>query len=782
MRQIFALLAFSIGVFAPSFFFEILSFGFLCIILVLLCTFGYYFRHFWLISFAIGLAYGSFSAAQFSESILPLELNNQKVLMAGRIQGIPIQNGRIWRLDFIPENIAPLHNPDLSNDLRNYVPKKVRLSYYGYLDQPFVSGEQLYIEAKVQRPHGLMNTGLFDYQRWLVGEGYSATGYIKRLIERSEPQSGLSTIDRWRADLSRSIEQSDISNPGIQSALLMGERSGISSEHMSLFVQTGTVHLMVISGLHIGFIAAIGFFVARWLISFLVVISGSLVSGINSVRYAYLCAVISALCYAAAAGFSTPTMRATVMLAAVLLPKFFYLKTNHWWGFCLALVIVALIDPRAPLQNGFWLSFAAVALIFISLGRGSEATAQRNPLRSLMHIQLVFLFGFSTMVLMVQGQLNLVSFFANMLAVPMTGLIIIPLEMLGLLIFQIKTEYGIFIWDMAGRVIDIEICYLDFLHRNFQWVLVRNPVPVYVSIISVIASLVFFGLKSVKHRFIAILCILPVFVPLNFYSSNDFLLEVRVFDVGQGLSILVRQQDYNLIYDTGPKFSENFDSGADILAPSLAQLRVKQIDDLIISHPDADHMGGYQGLKKEIAIDHIWIGRQSDSKIIDKALMCAKGKSWHRGDVRYEFLHPDTPDSESGAQNDNDRSCVLKISFGDQTILFPGDISASVENRLVSESFLDEGVSLLIAPHHGSKTSSGKNLLETINPEAVVFSAGYMNRFGHPHPIVVQRYKNIGSKMYSTQKDGMIRFKWQTLKSKPIVKTEYENRIFWWQK
>lgn len=800
MGQIFALVAFSAGVFAPVVFVDLPETTSV-LILLLLSAVGcsVVFRYFRaalclvLTGFLIGLSFGCYSAQQFGQSILPHELNNHRVLMSGYIQGIPLKQGPVWRLNFIPETLEPVDGQKADLDFKGYVPDKVRLSFYTHPEQAFVSGESLTLEARLQRPHGLMNKGLFDYQRWLIGEGYSATGYIKKLVHRSDSIKSSAKVDQWRAQLSQKISQSNVPHPGIQTALLNGDRSAISPSHMNLFVETGTIHLMVISGLHIGFVAAIGFFFSRWLLSSLVFARGSPSAHLNAVRCACLGAVIMAGLYALAAGLSTPTVRALIMLAALMLPRFFYLKTSHWWGLSLALAIIAVIDPLAPLQNGFWLSFAAVALIFVSLNKredfqqpeGVKPGPVLKPLWSLVRIQLIFLIGFSPLILMVQGKINLVSFFANVVAVPITGLLVVPLEILGLVIFQLHTESGIQIWELAGRIIGFEICYLELLQKTFRWTLLRNSIPLYLELLSVLAGILLFGFNRAGHRLLALLCMSPAFLPLNLISQDDFALEVRVFDVGQGLSILVRQPGYQLLYDTGPRFSESFDSGRDILAPSLAQMGIPELEDLIISHPDADHMGGYKGLANEVHVENIWVGRQHESEPVPDAMACVRGRSWSYKAVRYEFIYPFMPDNDgsgSDYQSDNDRSCVLKISWADQIILIPGDISASVEKQLLSEFSGGHNVSLLIAAHHGSKTSSSIRFLDKTRPQRVVFSSGYLNRFGHPHPEVVARYQKRGSTTYATSKDGMISFRWQAPNALPLVEKEAEKRIFWWQK
>lgn len=824
MRQILALLAFSVGVFAPNFFRELPSFFDVALICAAMVCLFYRVRQFWAISFALGFLYGSLSAIQFSHSILPPELNNQPLFISGRIEGIPNKTARAWQIDLIADDIGGAArltesgSDPSSQQFSNYRPKKLRLSYYGFIEQPFQSGEWLQLEVKLKRPHGFMNPRLFDYQRWLIGKGYSATGYIKQIHQRSNAASHLGltvgAIDRWRDRIARDIADSGVRYSGVQAALLVGDRRNMQSDLMPLFVDTGTVHLMVISGLHIGFVAAIGYFLGRWLFSFL-----SPFTGLNAIRCGTLCAVFAAIAYAAAAGFSTSTLRAVAMLMALLLPRVFYLKANSWWCLCVALAVVAFMEPRAPLDNGFWLSFCAVLLIFFNMGsqfsgNGFELGDQPAPpkqtagpcvdkklekklgrnmdvkidgktgtgksaLVSLVRIQLVFLIGFSTMILMIQGQLNLVSFPANLIAVPLTGLLIVPLEILGLVLYQIVPAWGVAIWHLVGQIIHLEVGFLHGLSELIEFRFVRSSVPDALALVAVLAGLAVFGLKKLWQKALALLLMLPLFWP---FPMENYPLEIRFFDVGQGTALLVRQPDYSLLYDTGPKYSDNFDSGAHILAPSLAQLRINNLDDLIISHPDADHIGGFEGLSKKISATNIWVGRQPEQGEIAAALPCSQGIQWRQGAISYEFIHPHEFDPGVDAQTDNDRSCVLKMSWGNQIILLAGDISSSIEKRLQLDLSGDQSVVLLLAPHHGSKNSSSMDFVSATRPDYVVFSAGYLNQFGHPHSDVVERYAEVGAKSYSTAEQGMIRFRWKGLDETPVAITEAEQQSFWWQK
>lgn len=773
MQQIYALLAFATGVFVPNFYLDTPNYAPLFFVFPVIVGLFYRFRRAWLIAFFIGLIYGTWSAASYNQLLLPDEFNNRKFLVKGEILGIPEQGARSWRFNLRAHSIVPVSSQADAEFQVPDRPGKLRLGYYGHSIQQPGPGDQLTFEARLRRPHGLMNRGLFDYQRWLVSESVSSTGYISRLVEHNKNSSPgwKARIDRWRRDQSDRLLQADVPSAEIQSALAVGDRRYVDAKTWDLFVDTGVVHLMVISGLHVGFVAGMAYFLSRWLLALI-----SIRSGLNSHRWANLAAIVAAFCYAGLAGFSTPTIRAVVMLSALLLPRFLFLKMSPWWGLSLALAVIAVLDPRAVLQTGFWLSFLAVVLIFLTI----NSQKNRGFWPALIHLQLVFLLGFSGVILLVQGQLNPLTFIANLVAVPLTSMLVVPLEIFGLLSGLLAKDPAIFLWRIAGHILEFMVFLLTRISELSSWRLLRQEIPFWLAVISAVSALTLFYWSEWWQKSAALFITIPLIVPLN---SERFVLEMRVFDVGQGLAVLVRQPGYSLVYDAGPKFSEAFDSGADILLPSIRRLGISYLDDLVISHPDADHMGGYPGLHQGIAAENIWIGRHTKQAPAAKSCL---GQEWQVGAVRYEFLSPLQVDAGPDVESNNDRSCVLQIRFGNQSILLPGDISRSAEQRLLRRDQLGKQTLVLI-PHHGSKSSSSPGFVQATSPDIAIASAGYLNRFGHPVPGVLARYQRQGAKIFSTSDTGMVRILWhdpgkREEGSTPEIETQAERRIFWWQK
>ncbi|MEQ9210045.1 MAG: ComEC/Rec2 family competence protein, partial [Pseudomonadales bacterium] len=480
MQQIYALLAFSAGVFVPNFYWGTLDYAPLFFAFIIAAGLFYRFRQAWLISFFIGLGYGTWSAISYDRLLLPDEFNNQKFLVEGEILGMPEQGARSWRFNLRSHSLLPVSSQTDAEFQAQGRPAKIRLGYYGNSEQKFSPGDELMFEARLRRPHGLMNRGLFDYQRWLVSESISSTGYISRLVEHKEDNTPgwKARIDRWRRDQSDRLQRSGVPRAEVQSALAVGDRRYVDAKTWDLFVDTGVVHLMVISGLHVSFVAGMAYFLGRWLLALMF-----LRWGLNSHRWANLAAIFAAFFYAGLAGFSTPTIRAVVMLSALLVPRFFFLKISPWWGLSLALAAISVLDPRTVLQTGFWLSFLAVVLIFLTV----SSQKHQHFWPALIRLQLVFLIGFSGVILLVQGQLNPLSFIANLIAVPLTSLLVVPLEIFGLLSGLVAKEAGIFLWRIAGYILDFMIFLLARISELSSWRLLRQEIPFWLAVISAVS-------------------------------------------------------------------------------------------------------------------------------------------------------------------------------------------------------------------------------------------------------------------------------------------------------
>jgi competence protein ComEC len=247
---------------------------------------------------------------------------------------------------------------------------------------------------------------------------------------------------------------------------------------------------------------------------------------------------------------------------------------------------------------------------------------------------------------------------------------------------------------------------------------------------------------------------------------------VTLLDVGQGLAAIVRTHKHTLVYDTGPRFSANLDAGNAVILPYLRTLGTRQIDTLIVSHGDNDHSGGMQSLLKQGYVRALLTSELERLKV-PQACYCQQGQRWEWDGVRFRLLHPPATSQLKG----NNASCVLHISNNSYQLLLPGDIHYKSEKILLENNPDLNTVTVLVAPHHGSKTSSSVNFVKRLMPRYVLFPVGYQNRFKFPHNIIMHRYKEQQSTLYSTEKEGAITVKFRD----PIVIETFhgKNRRFW---
>jgi competence protein ComEC len=267
----------------------------------------------------------------------------------------------------------------------------------------------------------------------------------------------------------------------------------------------------------------------------------------------------------------------------------------------------------------------------------------------------------------------------------------------------------------------------------------------------------------------ALLLPLPFFWPQPRMPEGE--VQVAVLDVGQGLAVVVSTRNHHLLYDTGPYFSSRFDAGSDVVVPYLRQRNIRRLDTVVVSHADKDHAGGLAGVATEFATAR-YLGSAPEQFPLPGA-RCRAGQAWNWDGVGFLMLHPDHAGYEG-----NDSSCVLQVSVGPSTILLPGDIERSAETRLVRTRAIGK-TTLLLAPHHGSNSSSTVGFVAATAPDAVVYSSGYRNRFRHPRPEVRERYGAEGSAEYLTSISGALEFDIGPGGISAVRERRREHRRFW---
>ncbi|MGI9307090.1 MAG: DNA internalization-related competence protein ComEC/Rec2 [Gammaproteobacteria bacterium] len=673
--------------------------------------------------FAAGFNYADFRAGLRIAQKVPAALEWRDIVAEGIVRGFPDTEAGRTRFDFDIENIV---SPPQKLRLR------ARLADYHHGKPPAAgikNGARLRIKIRIRPPRANFNPDGFDYAGWQFARGIRAAGYVRGTIAVLEEGGG------WRDSVRRRALAAPFGE--FLAALTVGDRSAISDAQWQVLRRTGTAHLMSISGTHITLAA--GF--AAFACGFLWRRSRRLMRLMPAQKAALAAAAPAALGYAALAGFGVPVQRSALMFFAASAAVVGGGMTSVLPVLGAAAIVVVLADPWAVLAAGFWLSFllaGAVVYAAVNSGRGFF-------LWRLLKIQfLVSLFAMP-LTLWFFNEASLVSPLANFIAVPLAGIVILPLALLGVLL-----PLDI-IWDLAGFLLSGFWAFLETVSAlPFASWQAAPPWPVYIPAILGAAWLLM--PRGAPLRWTGFFPIIAMLAwPPSAPAAGSFIL--TVLDVGQGAAVVVETQTQTLVYDTGRRH------GFFIVDDFLRQSGGRRVGMLVVSHEDGDHSGGAERLlrfRRPRMFSSPLPPAHRLAQLAENYAPCTAGLEWEWDGVRFAFLHP--PTGHSGL-SDNESSCVLKISGAGGTALLAGDIPEDTERDLARRYGGALRADILLAAHHGSRYSSAAEFLRAVSPQSAVFSAGAGNRFGHPSADAIRRATEAGAAIYRTDKDGAVQFK-----------------------
>ncbi|WP_028536058.1 DNA internalization-related competence protein ComEC/Rec2 [Paludibacterium yongneupense] len=667
---------------------------------------------------ALGLGWAGWRIEQRRASLLPPAWELRAIEFEGAVRGVPQASAGGSSLTLEVERVLTKGA---------VLPRQVRLFLR---DRPtWPAASRWRVTARFRGAHATANPYGFDAERWMWANDVLASGAplmpARRLDDAGDMQG---RIDRARAGVVERIRR--VLGPsregGLIAALTVGVQHGIDRRDWQLFARTGVTHLMAISGLHIGIVAGI----AGWL-------AGAVLKRLPPRRLAARLLLVwislaAAAVYATLAGLSVPTRRTLCTLAAITLMlqlRRAFTSFQLWWG---ALAAVLLFDPFAVLAPGLWLSFGMVAALLI------VARGRRRPPG---HFHAALLAQWATGVLSLVplllffGKVPLLSPLANLLAIPYVSLLLTPLALLAVAL-PLDGPLQVTAW-LCARLLDG----LALLGNGPQFAVPGLPGPVWLG--GLCGALWLIAPRGVPGRGLALLLLLPLGVyrpPL----PDAGVFRVTVFDVGQGLSVLIATERHRILFDTGALAAEA------VLLPQLAGLGVSRLDMAILSHHDFDHDGAAPALLQAVPAERVLAGQPESWR---GAVPCRPGQRWQWDGVRFVMLAPASLPLESG---NNARSCVLLVSGRYHAALLTGDIPAVVEEELVRQLGRGLAATILLVPHHGSRSSSSAAFLDAVRPRWAIVSAGYRNRFAHPHPEVLRRYRERGIRLLRTDLDGAI--------------------------
>lgn len=687
---------------------------------------------------------------------LPSELEGVDMQVSGIVRGLPRRFDEIQQFTF-----------EIEHSDHGFENRKVQLNHYG--EEEIRAGQPYRFEIRMNRPRGLANPGVFDYEAWLFQRGVAARGYVRGPAEPA-PELGTAWLDSFRATLKADLLRLARGNEtaGIIVALALGDGSGLTDEQWELFRQTGTNHLFVISGLHIGLICLL----AYGLTLFTVKRFPTLMLLAPAQKIALVPALAAACTYGLISGFGLPAQRALVMAAVFMLATLFSIKQPASLRFLLAMAVVLSLNPLSFLGMGFWLSFLAVAALLLAQPPGPRPTTW---LIASLRPQLAVAAGLLVPLLFWMGEVSLLGPLVNLPAIPLVGFCIVPLCLLAVCAIPISEPLAETLLQLATWLLQLLLWTLNqtvTLSADFAILERETPATLTLTLLAA-GSLLALLPKGFPGRQLTPLLMLPLlFTPPK--PPREDLLRLHILDVGQGLAIIVQTRHHTLLYDTGASFSPDASMGDRVVLPVLEKMNTPKLDAVVLSHSDDDHAGGFPAIAKTLPIDRLY----SSFKVpqaTGPTYTCRNFINWRWDEVEFRFLHPATPQ-----ENDNDNSCVLQIRAGNFTALLPGDIEATVERELAAALREKLHSNLLIAAHHGSNTSSTWPFLKMTNPDHVIFAAGYRNPFGHPSPRVKERTAIFTPNMLNTSTQGMISFVLADSESAPQVNSfRTKNPRYW---
>ena len=690
---------------------------------------------------ALGFAWAQWRADVRLADSLPLAWSGVDMTVVGVVADLPVHDARGDRFSFDIERVltpgahAPLH---------------ITLTRYASAGEvPVQPGQRWQWAVRLNRPHASQNAHVLDMESVWFANGIRAMGSVRvqpppQLLTTRVMQPGY-WVDTLRLAIDTRIDHVMGNAPyaGVIKALTVGDQSTIPAAQWQLYQRTGIIHLISISGSHVTLLAGLIAALAQWLWRR----NAAWVLLLPAQQMAALTGAITALLYVALAGFGIPAQRTLVMLWVVAWAVWSRRQLASTHVLALALLAVTLFDPWAVLAPGFWLSFGAVGLLLFATG---ARVGNTHWLMAWWRPQWAVTLGLAPVLLLLFGQLSTVSPVANAVAIPVVELLVTPLSLLGCVPGMDWALQG------AHRLL---VALMWLMRQLGRWPVWQQVPPSTLATALALGGVLWILLpRGVPSRWLGLVWMMPALLtpaPHPAYGG----LWVDTLDVGQGLAVVLRTAHHAWLFDAGPRYTGG-DSGARIIVPWLHGEGINRLDGMVLSHDDSDHTGGAQSVLAALPVGYVLTPLPKQHVIFNAytqaIIRCVTGEQWQQDGVQFTVLHPDEPSYADATLKDNHRSCALKIDSAGGSALLSADIEAPDEAQMLTHTTLPLASMLLIAPHHGSRTSSTPDFIATVHPKWVVFTVGAHNRFGHPHGDVVARYRHAGVVCWRSDRNGQV--------------------------
>ncbi len=757
------------------------------------------------------------SAPDLPENHVVHLADNRKVIAEGIIREAPLSRPNGQRL--LIEAIR-LKNLDGQRAVSGNI-----LVTIGRGEMPeFKRGDKIQVRGRLKRVFGFHNPGGFNYERYLAFQKIWCRIWVSPtqvdILERPSTMTLLGRVNAVRQAVGQRIDTTVPGESGqILKALVIGDRSGISPPLREVFNRTGTGHLLAISGLHIGIVATVSFFIFRWLLSY----SKMLLRRAWAVKGAAILTFIPVICYGIMSGMSPSTQRAVVMVAVFLLAYLTGKLQNAFNTLAVAGVIILAVHPPSLFSISFQLSFAAVAFIILGVSRpwpqGTAPLVSRTSIlkkaATMAGVTILATLGTLPLVMQSFNEVSLIGVGTNLLAVPLVGFVAVPAGLMGMFTHSASIFLSTTCFEIAGIILDVTLTGIHFLAEGDAVSLKTfTPSVLEIAIYYILVAMMIMlapmflsylkggkipnttGLLHPKILYAVLFLTAAAGIADGVYWAYQRFwhadLRVTIIDVGSGSAALVEFPGGPVMLIDGGGFNDNaaFDVGAKVVAPYLWRKKIMAVDTIVLSHPNSDHLNGLTYIAEHFKVKNLWsTGQAADTEgyrafrsVIEKNKTSSlpfhllPGKS-EIGGTQVHILHPPKtfipPGANDAGVDTNNHSLVIKIAMGAVSFLFPGDIEKEAETLLVNRHNNALSSTVLVAPHHGSRTSSTSDFLDAVSPETVIISSARAGRYRFPHAAVLKRYQRRKFQIFNTARNGAIQLATdgKRLNIRPTVKS-----------
>ena len=746
--------------------------------------------------FLIGLSYGSFSnlPPENPSHVYNLIEDRREVVLVGTLAAMVSSDGTDSKAQINLESLRfsedTLFQPAFGSIL---------LRIKGPWPSDILPGMKMAIRADLHRPTGFNTPGSFDYPAHLARQGIWITGFIRTQAFLHTIENSPSLFDtlrfypeKLRHLIGITIDQAVLPHlQGVYRALLIGDQTRVDDKIRDAFRDSGCMHILSISGLHFAIIGALLFLIFYWLLRR----SEWLILHYDVKKIALLGCLPPLCFYALLAGTNAPVLRSLIMSCIAIFALCVDRRKSIPTLLVFAAILILLENPQSLFNISFQLSFLAIAAISAAtpvlshfiVGNDNKKTSQFSFLRlkkwffSALSVSVAATLGTAPLLLASFNQISLVGPVANLIVEPLICLWSLPLALLSCLAMPFSLDTAIQLMRLGTPGLELSLWVMELCNTlPFSSVRLATPHPLlilcyYCFLGSFLWSL--YRMRRIPSQMIVFfipVLFLFIVTPAELTKKLKRDMTVTFLDVGQGSSTLIEYPGgYRILIDGGGSISSARQIGESVIAPFLWQKGITSIDHIIITHPDADHYNGIPFILKHFKPSLLWtnnlVGHDrpyleciEEAKRLDVQIILPKNNEnlavQERTAIRCvaNLEQKGVQGNSVGGQRSNDSGLILQSTYNDFAVLFPGDISTSAETDLCKKRN-DIESSLLLAAHHGSKTSNSQNFLSAVNPRFLIVSAGNSRPGIFPRPGLLEQCRQHGISMLTTARNGTIK-------------------------